>query len=236
MGNLDMTTLDGINSVGRSALYPIRVGEGNTATAWLGKDGSAISLPWQQALALEGRCFSITVGALVTGIASGSATVPELAEPEFIISVPAGTVIMPLRVACQCFTADAVADHSHEEIIVGIDRGKVYDGTGTKTTEVAYNLRTDNPRATMCTCTSAHTDDITSIPVMLTELARTAVFIEQTTAVGTVPIEVSLLYQPLVAPFIVGPAMLVGMWGGTSPLTGYAQVYWAEFTKTELGL
>jgi hypothetical protein len=236
MGNLDLTTLNGINSVGRSGLYPIRVGEGNENVAWLGKDGSAISLPWQQALALEGRCFSITVGALVTGIASGAGTIPELAEPEFVIGVPAGTVMMPLRVACQCFVADAIADHSHEEIIVGIDRGKTYDGTGTCTAEVAYNLRTDNPRSTMCTCVSAVTADITSIPVMLTELARTAIFVEQTTAVGTVPIEVSLLYQPVVAPFIVGPAMLVGMWGGTSALTGYAQVYWAEWTKTELGL
>lgn len=236
MASLDLTTLNGISTAGRSAITPIRVGEGVDNTAWFGKDGSAISFPWQQALALEGRCFSITVGALITGIASGSGTVPELAEPEFIISVPTGTVIMPLRVGCQCFVADAIADHSHEEIILGIDRGKAYDGTGTHVTEVAYNLRTDSPRATMCVCTSAHTDDITSIPVMLTELARTAVFIEQTTAVGTVPIEVALLYQPLVAPFIVGPAMLVGMWGGTSALTGYAQVYWAEWSKTELGL
>jgi len=236
MAELQLASLAGVEMVGRSSNSPIRVSNGNPNEVWLGLDGSAVSLSWKQALALEGRCFSITVGALVTGIASGAGTIPELAEPEFVIGVPAGAVIMPLRVACQCFVADAVADHSHEEIIVGIDRGKTYDGTGTKTDEVAYNLRTDNPRSSLCTCVSAVTADITSIPVMLTELARTAVFIEQTTAVGTTPIIVDLLYQPEIAPFIVGPAMLVGMWGGTSALTGYAQVYWAEWSKSELGI
>lgn len=221
---------------GRSAIVPIRQAEGMQNDLWLSKEGAAVEMPWKQALVLEGRCFQVQVGALITGIASGSATVPELAEPECIISVPTGTVIMPYRINCTCNADTLATDNSLESIIIGWDRGKVYDGTGTHTTEVAYNLRGDNPRSTNCTCTSAHTDDITSIPVILTELCRKDVHIDVTSAVALGQITIDLLYEPQAAPFIVGPAMLVIMWGGTSPLTGFAQVEWAEFSKSELGI
>jgi len=220
---------------GRSAVTPSRESEGQPNTPWLGKDGAAVSFPWKQALILEGRCYHVQVGALVTAIACGSATVPELAEPELVISVPAGVVMMPLAVYANGIPVDTVADHDDLNIILGIDRTQAHDLSGTSTTEVIYNLRTDAPRSNMCTSVSAVTADMTAA-VMAMELMRTDTFIEQTTAVGTVPIQMELRYEPVAAPLLVGPAMLVLMWGGTTPVTGYAQATWAEWSKSELGI
>jgi len=237
MSDVNLTTVDGVNATGRSAVTPIRVGEGNANTAWYGKDGAAISLPWLQALVLEGRCFTATVGTLSTGIVGGgNGTVPELAEPEFVIGVPAGAVILPFRIAVQGNCANAVADHDVLEVIIAAMLGTAYDGTGTATTEVAYNLRTDNPKASLCSVKSAFTADITIAPVATIDLARTEVHVDATSAIALGTIVVDCLYQPTVVPFIVGPAILFGMWGGTTAVTGYAQLYWAEFAKSELGI
>lgn len=235
MADMQLATLDGLDLTGRSAVTPNRAAEGQSNAQWLAKDGAAISFPWKQALILEGRCYHVQVGALVTAVACGSATVPELAEPELVISVPAGVVMMPLAVYANGIPVDTVADHDDLNIILGIDRTQAHDLSGTSTTEIVYNMRTDAPRSNMCTSVSAVTADMTAA-VMAMELMRTDTFIEQTTAVGTVPIIMELRYEPVAAPLLVGPAMLVLMWGGTTPVTGYAQATWAEWSKAELGL
>ena len=235
MADIQLATLDGLGMTGRSAVNPSRAGEGQPNQQWLGKDGAVVSFPWKQALVLEGRCFHVQVGALVTAIACGSGTVPELAEPELVISVPTGAVMMPLGVYANAIPADNFADHDDLNIILGIDRTQVHDLSGTSTTEVIYNLRTDAPRSNACTAVSAVTADMTAA-VMAMELMRTDTFMEQTTAVGSVPIQMELRYAPEAAPMLVGPAMLVLMWGGTSAVTGYAQATWAEWSLSELGL
>ena len=235
MADFQLATLKDVELSGRSANVPSRVTAGNTNPVWLGLDGAAVTFPWKQALVLEGRCFHVQVGALVTAVACGSGTVPELAEPELVISVPEGTVMMPLAVYANAIPADAFANHDDLNIILGIDRTQAHDLSGTSTTEVIYNLRTDAPRANMCTSVSAVTADMTAA-VMAMELMRTDVFMEQTTAVGSLDVQMTLRYEPVAAPLLVGPAMLVLMWGGTSAVTGYAQATWAEWTKAELGL
>ena len=236
MADVQLATLKGLEMTGKSAITPTRVANGVSNSIWLGTDGAQVAMTWQDALVLEGRVFTITVGALSTGIVGGgNGTVPELAEPEFVVAVPTGVAIKPLRIAVQGVCADAVANHDKLEIIIAADILKGWDLTGTATTEFAYNFRTDLPRGSACAVRSAFTADITSAPVAVVELARREVFIEQTTAVGTVPIIVDLLYEPASGPFICGPAMLFGMWGGTSAVTGYAQITWAEWSKTELG-
>lgn len=238
MSDFSLATLKGIETSGKSAITPTRVANGVVNPVWLGTDGAAVGMSWQDALALEGRVFTFTVGTLSTGIVGGgNGTVPELAEPEFLIGVPTGVVIKPLRIAVQMIPPDAWVNHEKMEIIVAADLTKGWDGTGTATTEYAYNCRTDQPRGSACPCRSAFTADITLAPVATIDLARTEVFLEQTTAVGSQPISADLLYEPLAGPFISGPAMLFGMWGlsTTAANIGYAQIYWAEWSKTELG-
>jgi hypothetical protein len=38
-----------------------------------------------------------------------------------------------------------------------------------------------------------------------------------------------LLYEPETAPLIVGPASLIGYWGGTVATPGFAEIQWVEF-------
>ena len=235
MPDVQLATLDGLNLTGRSGVSPSRAGEGTSNKQWLGRDGASISMPWKQALVLEGRCFHVQVGALITAIACGSGTNPELAEPELVISVPTGAIMMPLAVYANAIPADAWANHNDLQIILGIDRTQVHDLSGTSTTEVIYNMRTDAPRSNACTAVSAVTADMTAA-VMAMELIRTDTFMEQTTAVGSLDIRMELRYAPIAAPMIVGPAMLVLMWGGTTAVTGYAQATWAEWSKAELGI
>ena len=206
--------------------------EGTDGKIWASRDGSLVNLPWKQALVAEGRVFNMTIGALSTGLVGGGAgTVPELAEPEFIISVPSGACILPFRVDIQGTAADAVADHSTLEIILAVDTAKAWDGTGTATAETPVNMRTGYSRPSLCTCRSAFTADSTA-PTETMDLAREEVKIDLP-ANGETPIIVHLLYEPDVSPLIVGPAQLWGMWGGTSALTGYAQIVWAEFMLAE---
>jgi len=235
MPDMQLATLNGLDLTGRSGVTPARAGEGQSNYQWLSRDGASVSMPWKQALVLEGRCFHVQVGALITAIACGSGTVPELAEPELVISVPTGMVMMPLAVYANSIPADNFANHDDLAMILGIDRSQAHDLSGTSTTEVIYNMRTDAPRSNACTAVSAVTADMTAA-VMAMELLRTDTFMEQTTAVGSLDVQMTLRYEPIAAPMLVGPAMLVLMWGGTSATTGFAQATWAEWSKAELGI
>ena len=237
MSDTQIATLSSIGFSGRCAINPVHASEGKSATAWLGKDGSLTQQDWKQALAIEGRCFTVTIGTLLTGIVGGgAATVPDADLPEGLISIPSGVVLSPLRVAIQGNCADAVANHNTLQAFVCVDRAAAWDGTGTCTVETAYNIRTDTPRSTQCTCRSAfNTVNITVPPVHHIDLARAEVKIDLPAA-GETPVIVNLLYEPNPAPFIVGPAMLLVYFGGTTALTGYAQLYWAEWSKAELGI
>jgi hypothetical protein len=234
MSEVKLLTLEGLPLEGIKSLVPTVVTyDGSTGKLWLGRDGAVIDMGWKQALVLAGQCFTATVGTLSTGIVGGgNGTVLDIDQPEFLIYVPTGLAIMPLRIAIQGNAADAVADHSVLEAVIAL--GEVaWDGTGTCTTEVAYNMNRGSSLASGCSVRSAFTVDITTAPVHVLDLARAEVKIDLP-ANGETPIILDLLYEPDPAPIIVGPATITGYWGGTSAVTGYAQLYWAEFTKAKV--
>lgn len=231
---------DKIKVQGRSAVIPSRVLEGVNNDAWSGRDGALVSMPWVDALVLEGRCFTFTVGTLSTAITGGgNGTVLDLDQPEFLISVPAGTVIRPLKIAVQTNCPAAITDNDISQILVCIDRASAWNADGTYTAETAYNMRTDNPRLCSCSCASAFTADMLassgSDTVHHIDLVRKECKAE-VAANGEVVYNFDLDYEPKVAPFIVGPALVTGYWGGTAAVTGYAQIVFAEWAKSELGI
>jgi hypothetical protein len=234
MAELQLASLTGLPIEGIKALVPTVVTyDGSTGKLWLGRDGAVIDMDWKQALLLAGQCYSFTVGTLSTGIVGGgNGTILDIDQPEFLIYIPTGTAIMPLRMAIQGLSADAVADHSVLQALIAL--GEVaWDGTGTATTEVAYNMNRGSSLASACSCRSAFTADITTAPVHLQDLARAEVKIDLP-ANGETPIILDLLYEPDPSPLIVGPATITGYWGGTSAVTGYAQVSYIEFTKNRV--
>lgn len=229
-------------SVVNNIAYPAQASRARVAdasgymAARASRDGSLYSLPWKQGLVLEGRVFHFDVGTLSTPIQGGGAgTVIDLDQPEAILSIPSGTSIIPLRIAVQCQVPLLATDADECEILVAVDRTAASAGDGTKTAETIFNLRTDNPSASLCTASSAYTADTTD-PVLGLELARRVITGDvQGTAATALWTPLELLYpgDQEFAPVIVGPAMLVVYWGGTVATTGFAQIEWAEFDTSD---
>lgn len=233
-----MTTVSVVNNIA----YPAQASRTRVAdasgyiAARATRDGTLFAADWKQALVMEGRGFHFDVGAFSTGIVGGGAgTVLDLDQPEAVLSIPSGTSIIPLRVAVQCQVPLLATDADEAEILIAVDRTAASAGDGTKTAETIFNLRTDNPSASLCTATSAYTADLTD-PVLGIELARKVITGDvQGTAANALWTPLELVYPgpQQFAPIIVGPAMLVVYWGGTVAVPGFAQIEWAEFDTSD---
>lgn len=204
---------------------------------WQGLLGAGKTMDWKQAALYEGRVFNATVGTLSTGIVGGgNGTVLDLDQPEFVISIPNGTTIIPISMSIQGNCADAIADHSTLQALICYSL--LYTlASGTYTTETPICMKTVGGRSSVCTVASAATADTLSSSgadfVHDIDLARAEVKVDLP-ANGETPIILRLDYNPDPAPYLVGPGSITGYWGGTSAVTGYAQLYWAEFATSEL--
>lgn len=195
------------------------------------KDGSSFTADFKLGAVMAGQGFHMTVGALSAPIVGGGAgTIVLLAQPEAIISVPLGTSMMPLRIHVQCETPLIAVDDNESEIIIGVDGGKAYDGTGTKVTEVAFNMLTNKADdGAACSVFSAVTANMTAA-VLDMELARAQIVADVQGAVANALWgKLDLLYEPKTPPIIVGPAALYVLWGGTVATSGFAQLQFIEF-------
>ncbi len=239
MSEIQLASLNGLSLEGRKALVPeVVTYDGAEGKLWLGRDGAAVTLPWKQALLMAGQCFTFTVGTLSTAVQGGGAgTVLDLDQPEAVLSVPSGIAIMPLRIAVQTNCPAAITDNDVTQILLCLDNASAWNKDGTYTTEVAYNLNTGSSLASACSCASAFTADMLassgSDTVHYIDLARVETKAE-VAANGTAIAQASMLYEPDPAPMIVGPALITLYWGGTAAITGYAQLFWAEFTKAKV--
>jgi hypothetical protein len=198
-------------------------------------DGAASVMDWKQKLMHDGRVFNVTVGTLVTGITGGGAVnVPDIDLPEFLIDIPAGTTVIPLSMCIEGVCDNAIADNDKLDAFICKTTNLRWDGTGTCTTEVPICMRTVGGGQSVCRVSSAfNTVNITVPPVHDVDLARISVQIDKAAA-GEATVKMELRYEPEIPPYIVGPCMIVGHWGGTSAVVGYAQLYWAEIPTATL--
>ena len=199
------------------------------------RDGSLSGVDWRQAKILQGKGFHVSVGALSTPITGGGdGTVVDIDQPEAGISVPTGYAIMPIRIAVQCLTPLMATDEDEAEILIAADTAAAWAADGTVTTEVAWNMRTDAPYATACSCISACTADLTD-PTLGMELAHSILLGDMNgTPANAVWGKLDLLYEPLNAPLIIGPAAIWIYWGGTVAVDGFAQIEWLEFATSDM--
>jgi len=198
------------------------------------REGSLSIADFKFVSVMAGRGHMINVGAFSTPITGGGdGTVVDQDQPEFVISAPSGTTIIPLRIEVTCQTPLINADSDEAEIIVAVDQDNAYAGDGTATSETIYNmntLNTTNPSA--CTAISAATADITD-PVLDLELMHKVIVGDvQGTAANALWGELYGLYEPAAPPILNGPCMICGYWGGTVATTGFAVVQWLEYPTT----
>lgn len=187
--------------------------------------GALATGDWIQALIARGYGYHMDIGAFSTPITGGGAgTIIDQDQPEGIVSVPAGHILVPLRVDVQCQPPLNVADSEEQEILLAADRAAAWANDGTVTRETAYNMRTNVAGSGPLNCASAATANITN-PTLDIELAREVYAVDlQGTAANMLKTKLRLLYEPKHPPFIVGPAALYLYWGGTVAMAGFAQL------------
>jgi hypothetical protein len=192
---------------------------------------------WRTSMVIRGHGWHADVGAFSTPITGGGAgTVLDLDQPEFIISVPSGQVLVPIRLLVACHTPLIAADANEIEILIAADRAAAYDGTGTVTAETPTNMRSDLTTTCPATVVSAATADVTD-PTLGIELARATRTADSQTAVGVLWGELSLLYEPVTPPWFYGPCAIYGYWGGTVAVPGFAHLDFLAFAAgSELGV
>jgi len=197
------------------------------------RDGAATLATWVQALIMEGRCYQAKVGAFSTPVVGGgNGTIVDQDQPEFVISIPSGTSILPFRVHAQAQQPLTANDSDESEIILAVDRLAAWAIEGTGVVVKPFNLRTDQPRESACSIVSAHSVNITN-PTLGLELAHSVVIGDvQGTVASALWTKHELLYAPRAVPIIVGPAKLIVYWGGTVATSAFAQVHWAELPTT----
>lgn len=200
--------------------------EGNWRAARGTRDGILFTANWKEALVLEGRVHTIMVGALATGITGGgNGTVIDADQPEFVISVPDGTALIPLEITI-AFGTDLNAAGEVAQALVIADTAAAYDGTGTVTTETPVNLISSGGVTTVATAVSACTVNMTA-PTESRLIAAQAFGYSILTAGAGVG-DFTLDYIAQVPDILQGPAAIYGYWGATGAAVGWAKVTWAE--------
>jgi hypothetical protein len=191
-------------------------------------NGNIVTLDWIQSLIARGFGWHTQVGTLITPIVGGgNGTVIIIGRPELLISIPAGQCMLPYRVNVQCQCPLLATDADKVEISITADTTQKWDGTGTFTSKVPTNARTDIGGACPAQAASSFSAAVTQTIVMSNDYARTLLTgdVQGTpaTAIWTRP---ELIWEPKNPPIIMGPAMLVIHYGGTVAVNGYVQ---AEF-------
>ncbi|KKM72131.1 hypothetical protein LCGC14_1423580 [marine sediment metagenome] len=205
------------------------------------RDGIMFTANWKEALLMEGRVFQMTVGSLAAGgdispiTGGGNGTVINQDRPEFIVSVPSGTALIPLEVVVSV-NGDVDADTEVIDIILTADTAAASATPGTATTETPVNMITSGGVAAAGSYFSAvNTADITD-PTVSMILDSETLTLAAVSAAGALTYQLKMHYEPEVPPILIGPAALYGYWGGTAAATGVASVIWAEVPSTRYTL
>lgn len=205
------------------------------------RGGELYTYDWKQRRIAEGYGFLVNVGAFSTPITGGGAgTIIDLDQPECIINVESGKVVVPLRFHVQTQQPLLATDADEVEILIAVDRTAKWAVDGTYTAETAFNLRTDNPRSFSGTVGSAFTADMLATTgadaVLGMELARSVNVgdVNGTPGFAAFNTTHALLYEPLTSPLIVGPAAIYVYWGGTVATPGFAELMFLELPSTEI--
>jgi len=175
----------------------------------LNRRGELVSSDMMQQAALDGRCFNISLATPDT--TATSSTSYAATDPAIIFTVPTGTTVIPYNATFSI--EDAAGTDNY--IIIGCDTADLYTSGG-RAASTANNLRTDDP----------HTSNIGDIYegdtaiVMVDPGAGERIlwswcdpFVD---AAGAH--EQAIVWQPRVAPVLVGPAtFFVYIYGSTAP-------------------
>ena len=190
-------------------------------------------------MVLKGYGRALTVGAFSTPVLpQGATAVIDLDRPQFAIAVPANYAIRLTRVEVVVQGGISTADSDETELLMAVDSLGQWTGDGTFVSEIPSNMRTDLDKGSACRCGSDFSADMTTTPgngvaaadpVLDMELLRVVETADSQTAAGAIYRNIKGVYEPKYPPYIVGPATVLGYWGGTiANVGGFADVQWVE--------
>ena len=200
------------------------------------RDGAIFGMDWALARSFEGRVYCANGGTVTTPITFGAGSI-DSTEPDFFISVPDGTTIVPLeiRVKMEAYGTTAIF-----ELMAAVGTG---GSAGTDTDLVAgttiCNLRSDAPNASLCSIGVASNAGATYMTTNISEFWR-----EGCTKVATVSTgddDSSRLGETWVwnakekgfAPVLIGASQLM-VFAASEAGTGFITVIYAEFPSTRV--
>ena len=194
------------------------------------RDGSAIVLPWYQALVNEVRVFAANAGSVTTPITWGATATIDVTKPIIWLSVPTSVIVIPLYIMIYM---EAFGTNAQFECNAQVGTGGARTSGGTAIT--IKNLRSDAPNASSCT---AYQGDNT--PVFVGSTTNVAEFfrsgqqfaITKTTASATAAVSDPNRFEWLVGSGLVAPVVKGGgqiaLHQGSQAGTGFAQLIFAE--------
>jgi len=226
-----------IQGKARQSTSAQHVSEGAEVYLRMLRDGTMSVESFKQVCVMAGLGFSLTVQADISTGQRNDATVVDIDEPNYLISIPNGTSIMPIRITHE-LQGGTPADANEVETLIAVDQDSAGAVLTNMTAGVIYNLNTLFGNSSNCAGYIDSTDTITD-PVLDIELARAVVEWEVVgtgggaSAAAVTDNSLHLLYEPVASPIINGPACLIGYWGGDAAiLGGFAQITWLEFPST----
>ncbi len=196
------------------------VADGQWKGAREARDGSLIQMPWKTAAGLAGRIFTANMGSVVTAL---TFLITGANRPDAWIRVPAGTLIVPLKVG--------IAFNSMAGTVTMVDvrsaQNDIGNGTSTAATVGPENLRTDSPFASNCIARQLATADVTAEtnPVSLFRYS----YIRADDA-GSNEKNLHIPDDEMGNPVLMGPASWeVYIQATTTQATGFVVMTWAEY-------
>jgi hypothetical protein len=202
-----------------------RVTEGNDTYLKSLRDGTLTVANFIAALSLEGRVFTANVGTATSPVTFGAGGL-DATEFDLHVSVPAGSVIIPLelRVVMEAFGTAAINE------ILMIAGGGSTCGAGTAITPVSSNVNMG--RSSSCTVTSAATATSgVAITTNVRELYRDGSPIAITIAtVGQVRVPNVFLWRATDSGIldVVGPSQQVAVLAAANAGTGFITLKYVE--------
>lgn len=192
----------------------------------LGRGSEVITKDWLLQVALEGRVFHAQQGNAGTLLDFAEEAYDE-DQPQFALTVPAGLVVIPLRL--ENTFQDQLGTDNH----VIWSRTSNDIGTATSTALAITNMRTDAPRNSGCTASGLYTANA----IAATGLIEFKRFVDPFAVVSTGPRPQFTwdIKEESDIPILVGPATLQNhIYATTDGPEGFGEYVWVELETSEI--
>lgn len=201
------------------------------------RDGAFYTADWLRAMMLEGRVFVANAGTATAELTFGAGAI-DTTEPDFFMSVPLGTTVIPIEIRIYM---EAFGTSAQFECMAACGTG---GAEGTDTNLVAgtdlCNLRSDAPYNSGVTCGHSSAADATYMTANVCEFWRNGQQYAVTKSGGSATASASdpnlfiwRLKDSDVAPVLIGASQMM-VFGASQAGTGFITVTFVEIPSTSV--